>query len=318
MYFDFDDRYQDVEAVGTAISRREGVVLSVVVHALILAALLYAPKLAWFQPTPEELEARRIERERALQARRDESPRFVIVEPLRDVPAPTPPNAPEISDMDRQAAAPEMAERPENALPFSRGDTSERVEAAPEDRARGRGPDPEPAPPAPERTAENTPPVPESDTALSVPPQGQAQPRTRPPGGRLGEALRDLQKYVDRQTFNNPGGGANEFGPAIQFDTKGVEFGPWIRRFVAQVKRNWIVPNAAMAMRGRVVIQFNVHRDGSITDLTVVRPSEIDSFNRSAVNALMMSNPTTPLPPEYPDDKAFFTVTFYFNESPVP
>ena len=141
--------------------------------------------------------------------------------------------------------------------------------------------------------------------------------RATPPPGTLGEALRDLQKYVDRQTFNNPNGGQNEFGPAIQFDTKGVEFGPWIRRFIAQVKRNWIVPNSAMAMRGRVVIQFNVHRDGTITDLTVVRPSEIDSFNRAALNSLMMSSPTTPLPPEYPDDKAFFTVTFYYNESPA-
>ena len=25
---------------------------------------------------------------------------------------------------------------------------------------------------------------------------------------------------------------------------------------------------------------------------------------------------TEPLPPEYPDDKAFFTVTFFYNESP--
>ena len=132
MYFDFDDRYQDVEAVGSAISRREGIVMSVVVHAVILAVLLYAPTLPWFQLSPEEQEARRLERERELQARRDESPRFVIVEPLRDVPAPAPPEAPEISDMDRQATAPEMAERPENALPFSRGDTSERVEAAPD------------------------------------------------------------------------------------------------------------------------------------------------------------------------------------------
>ncbi|MEZ5417855.1 MAG: TonB family protein [Vicinamibacterales bacterium] len=318
MYFDFDDRYQDVEAVGSAISRREGVVLSVVVHVAIVAAMLLAPRLPWFQLSPEEIEARRLERARELEARRDENPRFVIVEPLRDVPAPAPPKAPEISDMDRQAAAPEIAERPENALPFSRGDTTERVEAAPEERARGRGPDPEPAPPAPERAVENAPPVPEAESAMALPPQAQPQPRTRPPGGALGEALRDLQKYVDQQTFNNPGGGVNEFGPAIQFDTKGVEFGPWIRRFVAQVKRNWLVPNAAMAMRGRVVIQFNVHRDGTITDLQVVRPSEIDSFNRAAVNALMMSNPTTPLPPEYPDDRAFFTVTFFYNESPVP
>ena len=29
-----------------------------------------------------------------------------------------------------------------------------------------------------------------------------------------------------------------------------------------------------------------------------------------------MSNPTEPLPPEYPSEKAFFTVTFYYNESP--
>jgi TonB family protein len=317
MYFDIDDRYESVEAVGSAISRREGIVLSVVVHVGILLALLFAPRLAWFQPTPEELQARR-EREEQRRQQQQEQPRFVVVEPLRDVPAPKPPPRADLSDLDRQASAPKLAERPENALPFSRGETAERVESAPEERARGRGPEPEPSPPAPpERTAENTPPLPEADNALPLSPQAQAA-RQKPAGGALGEALKDLQKYVQRESMNNPQGGVNEFGPAIQFDTKGVEFGPWIRRFIAQVKRNWLVPNAAMAMRGRVIIQFNVHRDGSITDLVVVRPSEIDSFNRSAVNALMMSSPTTPLPPEYPDDKAFFTVTFFYNESPAP
>ena len=107
-----------------------------------------------------------------------------------------------------------------------------------------------------------------------------------------------------------------EFGPAIQFDTKGVEFGPWVRRFIAQVKRNWFVPYAAMSLRGRVVITFNVHRNGALTDVTVVQPSPVESFNLAARNALLSSNPTAALPPEYPDDKAFFTVTFYYNESP--
>ena len=32
--------------------------------------------------------------------------------------------------------------------------------------------------------------------------------------------------------------------------------------------------------------------------------------------ALSGSNPTQPLPPEYPADKAFFTVTFFYNETP--
>src|SRR5690348_18263498 len=34
-------------------------------------------------------------------------------------------------------------------------------------------------------------------------------------------------------------------GADIQFDSKGIDFGPWLRRFTAQVKRNWFVPQVA-------------------------------------------------------------------------
>ncbi len=71
-----------------------------------------------------------------------------------------------------------------------------------------------------------------------------------------------------------------------------------------------------MTFRGRVVLQFNIHKDGHITDISVVGPSDINAFNLAANNAILGSNPTEPLPPEYPDPKAFFTVTFYYNESP--
>ena len=111
-------------------------------------------------------------------------------------------------------------------------------------------------------------------------------------------------------------GQTQEFGPAISFDSKGVEFGPWIARFVAQVRRNWFIPMAAMTMNGHVVVTFYVHKDGRITDVTVAKPSPIDAFTLSARNAILASNPTVPLPPEYPDEKAFFTVTFFFNENP--
>ena len=310
MYFDFDDRYESVDAVGSAISRREGVVLSVVVHVAIVLVLLFAPQLPIFQPSPEELQAAR-ERPRP----QEEAPRFVVVEPLRDVPAPAPPPRADASDLDRRAQAPQMAERPENALPFSRGETTERVEAPPEERAKGQGDAPEPAPPAP-RPADEAMPLPDAAKAQPAPERADQVTVDKPAGGRLGEALRDLQKYVQRESLNNQQGGTSEFGPAIQFDTKGVEFGPWIRRFIAQVKRNWNIPNSALAMRGRVVVQFNVHRDGRITDINIVGPSEIDSFNRSSYNALLTSSPTQPLPPEYPSDQAFFTVTFFYNESP--
>lgn len=39
------------------------------------------------------------------------------------------------------------------------------------------------------------------------------------------------------------------------------------------------------------------------------------SFNRAAYNAIVGSNPTEPLPPEYPLPAIDpFTVTFYYNE----
>jgi outer membrane biosynthesis protein TonB len=59
-----------------------------------------------------------------------------------------------------------------------------------------------------------------------------------------------------------------------------------------------------------------VHRNGSLTDVQIIQASSVESFNIAARNALLASNPTEPLPPEYPDDKALFTVTFYYNESP--
>ncbi len=311
MYFDFDDRYTGVEPVGHAISRREGIVMSVVVHVAVVGVLMMLPPLT-LSPAEEQGEVI----ERLPQEPEEGDARFVFVQPRVDMPAERPPERAELSDLDRRAQAPELPTLPTNPLPFARGNSAERIEAAPELRARGSGPDPDPSEPAPEageEVIERLPDMPDR-ASLSLPRNEPA----RPQGGSLGEALKNLQEYVQRESFNNPQGGTNEFGPHIQFDTKGVEFGPWIRRFVAQVRRNWFVPNAAMLMRGRVVIQFNVHKDGRITDLTVVSPANVESFNTAALNALLSSNPTYALPPEYPADQAFFTVTFFYNESPGP
>ena len=319
IHFDFDDRYQDELIVGSAISRREAVLLSVVFHALLGLFFMFGPQIPvvreLFQRNPEELQALR---EAARPPREDRT--FVFVQPRVDLEAQRPPERGEASDRDRTAQAPERAENPTNPLPFSRGNTRERIEAAEMERARG----PEsPAPPSPGEAAEPSQPssgepaerLPASEGGrLTVPRDAPRQARAG--SGALGEALRNLQRYVQEGNFDNQGGEGGQFGPFIQFDTKGVEFGPWVRRFVAQVKRNWFIPYAAMTMRGHVVLQFNVHKDGRITDVAIVGPSSIEAFNNAAQNAILTSNPTAPLPPEYPSDRAFFTVTFFYNEEP--
>ncbi len=316
MYFDFEDYRPDIARVERAISWREGLLLSIILHLMMVIAVLMAPDwLVSVTRTPRAVA------EDATPPR--ESPRFVFVQPRIDTPAPKPPVRGEASDQDRLARQLERSKTPTNPLPFSRGDTFERVERDENQAARGRGPD---ATPQPEATAGSDqasalPAVPDSTSAMRLPPQStstqsRSAERTSAGGGRLGDALRNLGRYVQPDQFNNVQGDSGTFGPAIQFDTKGVEFGPWIRRFVAQVKRNWLIPYAAMTMRGRVVVTFNVHKDGAITDLNVVGPSPVDAFNNAAYGALVSSNPTQPLPPEYPTDQAFFTVTFFYNEQP--
>ncbi|MGE0443830.1 MAG: TonB family protein [Vicinamibacterales bacterium] len=312
IHFNLDDRIQDENVVGSAISRREGVLMSVVGHALFLALLLFAPSLDLFELSPEELER---QEELAQQQPDEDNPTMVFVQPRVDMPAEQPPDRAELSDLDRRAQAPEVSLNPTNPLPSMRGNSAERNEAVLEERERARGAE------SPEPPLEQ--PQPESTEARILPPanEGILLPRERdrqtpPARGALGDALRNLERYIQNQTFDNPQGGERDPGATIQFDTKGVEFGPWLRRFVARVRRNWFIPLSAMTMRGHVVIQFNIWKNGTITDVNIVQPAALDSFNNAAYNAIVSSSPVDPLPPEYPSEKAFFTVTFYYNERP--
>jgi TonB family protein len=314
MQFDFEDYRPDTPRVETAMSRRESVLLSILVHIGAFLLVLFGPSL------PSGGGAARAQ-QLALsdQALRDSS-QFVFVQPRADIEALRPPPRAEDSDKNREARSRERLPDPRNALPFVRGNSPERVEGNPAPpMARAQPPadaGTNGAGQSPDAGREASPP---GGSFLTMPNArtGPAFGEGRGVGaGALGDALRNLQRYVDGESFDNPQGGG-QFGPEIQFNTRGVEFGPWIRRFVAQVKRNWFIPYAAMAMKGHVVVTFNVHTDGTISDLAVLAPSPVDSFNNAAYNALASSNPTQPLPPEYPADHAFFTVTFYYNETPA-
>jgi TonB family protein len=317
MYFDFEDQRPDTPRLARPLSTREGVMVTAIIHLLAVILILIAPHLPFMKAMA--LERRQaLEQQRQQQLEREkENRQFVFVQPRLDIPAKKPPPRADLSDIDRQARTTQRAPKPTNPMPFARGNTFERIEAAPSTEARRAAPpQPEPAQPQPDPSRALT--LPDAQNARQVPPENteQTQPRD-PAAGVIADAIRNVQKYAQRDSFANPQGGEQEVAPSIQFDTKGVEFGPWLRRFVAQIRRNWFIPYAAMSMRGRVVVTFFVHKDGRITDVQVLRPSPIDAFNRSAQNAILASTPTMQLPPEYPDDKAFFTVTFYFNETPT-
>jgi hypothetical protein len=106
------------------------------------------------------------------------------------------------------------------------------------------------------------------------------------------------------------------FGPEIQFDSRGVDFGPWIQQFVPQIRSHWVMPCVTSTASGHTVITLNIQKDGTITDVNVRTASRVRIFNGNAQRAIVASSPTVPLPSEYPASAAFFTVTFYYNEVP--
>ena len=318
MYFNFEDNHPDTPTLPRTLTRLEGVLLTAVFYLSVVILAMVLPQTEWFKAMEARREAALEEQQRQEMERQRENARFVFVQPRLDMPSQAPPKRYELSDIDRQARTVERAARPTNSMPFSRGNTFERIESVqpmPETRQAQRSSQADP------NTRDS---AGETRTGLTLPDSlTAAEPRAAdktshgPSAGVLADAIRNIQKYAQKDGFVNLQGGAGQdFGPAIQFDTKGVDFGPWLARFVAQIRRNWFIPYAAMSMHGHVVITFYVGRDGRITELRVLKPSSIDAFNNSAYGALASSNPTVPLPPQYPDDRAFFTVTFFFNENP--
>jgi periplasmic protein TonB len=276
MLFDFDENRPDTPRVPAALTRLERLLLVVVGYQFLLLTYFIAPD-SWFVKPVKQLISP------------EEPMRFVEIKPL----------------VDRSALA--------------------KLSEAPSAANRRAPPTPAPAPPAPQ-----TSPSPPSTSNVPAPPApraadaarpvtgasaNEAPPAPRVPGGILGNALRGLNRYAQEPGAESQEGGVAENGPSIQFDPKGVDFGPWLRRFRAQVYRNWLIPEVADVMHGHVVIQMVILRSGAILNPHIVQSSGIAAFDSAAMTALKLSSPTMRLPDTYPGDAIDpFTVIFYYNE----
>ena len=293
MYLDFEDHKPETPRVVAPISAREGVLISLVLHLAAIIFILLAPS-SWFQPSETAIPVE-------------------PVEPMRYVQL-----APSI---DRAELARRLGEHVDQDRPGTREPVPEiRTPPAPPSREVTEKPDSAPnvRPAGPENQQRLQPAPPEPPSAADM----GAQPAPESPrvpsllaSGNLGRDLRNPQRYLQNQSVESIRGGNTDEGDAdIQFDPKGINFDPWLRRFTAQVRRNWLIPQVAELARGDVVVQFYVLRDGTIIGVRVLKAAAIDALTISAVNAIKLSNPAPTLPAEYPDDRILFTVHFYYNE----
>src|SRR3954469_14436295 len=194
MYLNFDENRPDTPRVPTTFTKLERVLLAIVTYQALMLVYFLAPD-SWLASPVKQLIAP------------DEPMRYVHIEPLVDRTAIPKKIAPP-SDLDRRSTSPEPIPQARNEDPVSRGPTPDRVVGGP--------------PEAP-RAAE----TPQRATGQSA---NDAVVQRKVPGGILGNALRNMQQYVQTQSGDNPEGGAGENGSDVQFDSKGIDFGPWLRR----------------------------------------------------------------------------------------
>ena len=107
--------------------------------------------------------------------------------------------------------------------------------------------------------------------------------------------------------------------PTILSDTQGVDFGSWLTAAYFRVRNNWysVIPQVYRSgLRGVVVIMFDVHRNGSLEELEVVRSSNFSPYDRAAISSLKLSEPLPNFPGDFTQDRLTLQFTYLYNISP--
>ncbi len=112
------------------------------------------------------------------------------------------------------------------------------------------------------------------------------------------------------QVVNSAGTGGLSFGQGGAF---GDRYGWYVASVRSRISSNWLLtmisPNIVRAPR--VYVDFQILRDGTVTQVELKQSSGIAEVDRSAIRAILASNPLPPLPPDYSGRSV--DVEFYFD-----
>jgi TonB family protein len=108
----------------------------------------------------------------------------------------------------------------------------------------------------------------------------------------------------------NTQGGLNMSGPAGAF---GNRFSWYVEAVQRRVSSNWLqsTVDPTVQWAPRAVIDFEILRDGTIVNVQVMKSSGYPSVDASAVRAIQMSSPLSPLPGAYAG--SYVNVEFWFD-----
>ncbi len=108
----------------------------------------------------------------------------------------------------------------------------------------------------------------------------------------------------------NPGPGNPNGAPGIDA-IKEPDFGPYMKELQRRIKMNWDPPKGNESKR--VVLLFKIARDGRLISVQVHKSSGLQAADNAAVNAVKLTAPFRPLPPEFKGNSIDIQFTFDYN-----
>jgi TonB family protein len=161
-----------------------------------------------------------------------------------------------------------------------------------------------------------------NDTFVYRPTQANAAAGTIDWRGAIREVGRVATLGGGQQSldFGEAGGekGFAREGP-LSFETQWYDWGEYAQSMIARIRYHWYnnMPSLLqMGLKGVVSIRFTIHRDGRISDITILSSSGHRSYDFAAQKAIELSSPLKPLPKDFRMDTERVTAGFFYNTEP--
>ena len=295
--------------------RREAAWISVVAHVIFVLLLIFAPK--WV-PSSHPV---------VMPIKENET---TLYNPSQYQPKVKAPPTNKVSDQNNRAQTrtPQPSRKTLRDLaaskpPGPRQPVSPPVQQQPQQQAMQQAQ----APPQAGSPVQQPPQPPQQTAKLETPPQPKRNPFQI---NSAGESVDQAIHSAATSRVNSGTSYSGDYGAGVRprvdtrgameilSDTRGVDFGPYMKRLHVTVEEHWwpLIPEIALPpvmKRGKVIITFAIMKDGTLKALRVDVPSGDAALDRAAYGALTNSVPLPKLPVEFSGDYLEIRAIFYYN-----
>src|SRR5271170_3207018 len=283
---------------------RESIYISLIIYLGIAWFLFYGPRVLFHQP-------RLISPVDVLKER---DKQLTFLDTPKNLARPTPKTSKAVPEKSHAQPLDQKTLRQLQAMHTPEPPPAQPTQAAPTP------PAPQPPPPAPPPTQQ---------ALVEAPRPAPTRPNFGTPNQSPGDAIRRAAQDAahDRGSGDYspaPSGGRQGMGTGVDIlsDTQGVDFGPYIRRILGDIRRTWIplIPEEArppLNKQGETLIRFTILPDGRIAAMNLDGSSQDQSIDRACWGAITGEGQFPPLPASFHGPNLELRLDFLTNK-PLP